>query len=119
MTLNDRVYRLLRLPTRGLSLRTIVIASALLVIVAVITIGTWVWIGVTNEQYSRLDQQLDSVSSLGDIGALVNNTNTDQHIPADSLVRTTRIGDATTSIPNDIVSEDVKQSETRLVTRSV
>lgn len=103
MTLNDRVYRLLRLPTRGLSLRTIVIASALLVIVAVITIGTWVWIGVTNEQYSRLDQQLDSVSSLGDIGALVNNTNTDQHIPADSLVRTTRIGDATTSIPNDIV----------------
>jgi two-component system, OmpR family, sensor histidine kinase PrrB len=106
VTLNDRVYGLLGLPIRGLSLRTIVIVSALSVVVAVITIGTWVWIGVTNEQYSQLDRQLDSVSNLGDIGTLVNNaphTNTDQHLPDGNLVRTTRIGDTTVSVPSDVV----------------
>lgn len=102
MTLNDRVYRLLRLPVPGLSLRTIVIFSALSVIVAVITIGTWVWIGVTNEQYSRLDQQLDSVSGLGDIAALVSNPPTSQPLPDGNMVRTTRIGGTTTSIPSDV-----------------
>lgn len=103
MTLNDRVYRLLRFPIPGLSLRTIVIVAALSVIVAVITIGTWVWIGVTNEQYSQLDQRLDSVSSLGDIGSLINGTITSGELAEGDLVRTTRVGDVTTSIPADIV----------------
>jgi len=105
VTLNDRVYGLLRLPMRGLSLRTIVLVSALSVVVTVVVIGTWVWIGVTNEQYSQLDRQLDSVNNLGDIGTLLNNaprTTADQHLP-DHLVRTTRIGDTIVSVPSDIV----------------
>ncbi|WP_243632850.1 hypothetical protein [Mycobacterium uberis] len=32
------------------------------------TLGTWMWIGVTNDPDSQLDCRLDSVSSLGDIG---------------------------------------------------
>ena len=62
-----RVFRHVRLPMRVLSLRTIVIVAALSVIVLVIMLGTWVWVGVTNDQYSQLDRRLDSVSSLGDI----------------------------------------------------
>jgi two-component system sensor histidine kinase PrrB len=106
VNINDRVYRALRLPTRGLSLRTIVIVAALSVVVAVVVIGTWVWVGVTNEQYSELDRQLDSVSNLGDIGTLVSgapHTTTDQHLPNADLVRTTRIGDTTVSVPGDVV----------------
>lgn len=106
MKLNDRLLQALRLPTRGLSLRTIVIVAALSVVVAVIVIGTWVWVGVTNEQYSELDRQLDSVSNLGDIGSLVNNaphTNADQRLPDGNLVRTTRVGDTTVSVPSDVV----------------
>lgn len=102
MSLNDRVYRLLRLPIPGLSLRTIVIFSAFSVIVAVVAIGTWVWVGVTNEQYSKLDQQLDSISSVGDIGALVNETPANDRLPESNLVRTTRLGNTTNSIPGDI-----------------
>jgi two-component system sensor histidine kinase PrrB len=104
--LSDRVYWLLRLPMRGLSLRTIVIVAALSVVVVVITIGTWVWVGVTNDQYSQLDRRLDSVSSLGDVSTLLGsagNTNTDQPMPDGSLVRTARIGSATVSVPSNIV----------------
>ena len=51
-----------RLPMRVLSLRTIVIVAALSVIALVVLLGAWVWIGVTNDQYSQLDRRLDSVS---------------------------------------------------------
>jgi two-component system, OmpR family, sensor histidine kinase PrrB len=107
VALNDRLYRLLRLPMPVLSLRTIVIVAALSVIAVVITIGTWVWVGVTNDQYSQLDRRLDSVSSLGDVsstllsGAL--HANADQPMPDGSLVRTVRIGSATVSVPSDLV----------------
>ena len=57
----------MRLPTRVLSLRTIVIVAQLSVIALVLILGAWVWIGVTNDQYSQLDRRLDSVTSLGDI----------------------------------------------------
>ena len=63
----ERLYRLLRPLMRVLSLRTIVLVAALSVVGLVITLGTWVWIGVTNDQYSQLDRRLDSVSSLGDV----------------------------------------------------
>ena len=47
----ELVYRLLqRLPVRMLSLRAIVILAALSVVVLVLTLGTWVWVGVTNDQ---------------------------------------------------------------------
>ena len=106
MTLNDRLYRLLRLPMPVLSLRTIVIVAALSVIAVVITIGTWVWIGVTNDQYSQLDRRLDSLSSLGDVSALLGSaphTDTGQPAPDRNLVRTVRVGDITASMPSDIV----------------
>jgi two-component system, OmpR family, sensor histidine kinase PrrB len=99
--------RLLRwLPMRVLSLRTIVIVAALAVVAVVITLGTWVWIGVTNDQYSQLDRQLDSLSRLGDINTLLSsaqNANSDQPMPDGSLVRTARIAGATVSVPSDIV----------------
>jgi two-component system, OmpR family, sensor histidine kinase PrrB len=104
--LNDRVYRLLRLPMRVVSLRTIVIVAALSVVVVVITIGSWVWVGITSDQYSQLDRRLDSVSSLGDISTLLSSAphaNTDQPIPDGSLVRTARVGGATVSVPSNIV----------------
>ena len=104
--LNDRVYRLLRLPMRVVSLRTIVIVAALSVVVVVISIGTWVWVGITSDQYSQLDRRLDSVSSLGDISTLLSSAphaNTDQPVPDGSLVRTARVGGATVSVPSNIV----------------
>jgi len=104
--LNDRVYRLLRLPMRVVSLRTIVIVAALSVVVVVITIGAWVWVGITKDQYSQLDRRLDSVSSLGDISTLLSSAphaNTDQPMPDGSMVRTARIGSTTVSVPSDIV----------------
>jgi len=64
----------LRPVMRVLSLRTIVIVAALSVVVLVLTRGTWVWIGVTNDQYSQLDRRLDSLSSLGDVSTLLNST---------------------------------------------
>jgi two-component system, OmpR family, sensor histidine kinase PrrB len=99
------VYRLLRLPMRVLSLRTIVVISALAVVVTVITLGTWVWIGVTNEQYSQLDRRLDSVSGLGDISSLLSSaqqTTAEEPMPDGSLVRTARVAGTTVSVPSDI-----------------
>ncbi|MGX9790375.1 sensor histidine kinase [Mycobacterium sp. MMS18-G62] len=99
--------RLLRwLPMRVLSLRTIVVVAALGVVAVVITLGTWVWIGVTNDQYSQLDRQLDSLSRLGDINTLLSsaqNASPNQPMPEGSLVRTARISGATVSVPSDIV----------------
>ena len=79
-----RGQRLILLPTRVLSLRIIVIVAALSVVALVITLGAWVWIGVTNDQYSQLDRRLDSVSSLGDISTLLRtaqNDTTEQPVP--------------------------------------
>src|SRR3954463_9859736 len=106
MTLPDRVYRLLRLPLPAVSLRNIVIVAALSVIVVVIMLGAWVWIGVTNDQYSQLDRRLDSVSSLGDISTLLRtaqNATASQPAPDGGLVRTARVGPATVSVPSEIV----------------
>jgi histidine kinase len=106
MTLNDRLYRLLRLPIPVVSLRNIVIVAALSVIGLVIALGAWVWIGVTNDQYSQLDRRLDSVSSLGDVSTLLLSSPraaTDQPVPDDSLVRTVRTNDSTVSAPADTV----------------
>ena len=100
----ERLYELL---ARALSLRIIVIVAALSVVALVITLGAWVWFGVTNDQYSQLDRRLDSVSSLGDISTLLRaaqQTGTDQpQTPDGNLVRTARIGGATVSIPSEVV----------------
>jgi two-component system, OmpR family, sensor histidine kinase PrrB len=106
VTLNERVYRLLRLPLSVVSLRTIVIVAALSVIAVVIVIGTWVWIGITNDQYNQLDRRLDSLSSLGDVSILLSgvpHAGTEQPAPEGSLVRTIRAGGNTVSVPRDIV----------------
>ena len=91
---------------RVLSLRTILIVAALSVIALVLTLGAWVWIGVTNDQYSQLDRRLDSVTSLGDINTLlsgVERTSPDRPTPDGNLVRTVRMGDVTVSVPSNIV----------------
>lgn len=96
----------IRLPMRVLSLRTIVIVGQLSVIALVLTLGTWVWIGVTNDQYSQLDRRLDSVSSLGDIDTLLNSvqqTTPNRPTPDGNLVRTARIGGVTVPVPGDII----------------
>ena len=96
----------MRLPTRVLSLRTIVIVSQLSVIALVLALGAWVWIGVTNDQYSQLDRRLDSVTSLGDINSLLNTAqlaNPDRPTPDGDLVRTARIGGVTVSVPSNVV----------------
>ena len=101
-----RAARWIRLPMRVLSLRTIVIIGQLAVITLVVVLGVWVWIGVTNDQYSQLDRRLDSVSSLGDINTLLNSaqqTDPDRPAPDGNLVRTARIGGVTVSVPNNIV----------------
>lgn len=106
MDLNDRLYRALGLPKRILSLRSIVVAAALGVVTTVIVIGTWVWIGITNEQYSQLDRRLDSISSLGDVNSLLSTAMKDDADAPEAdpdLVRTARIGGATVSIPADVV----------------
>src|SRR6201991_4499409 len=103
MGLAERLYELL---TRVLSLRVIVVVAALSVVALVITLGAWVWFGVTNDQYSQLDRRLDSVSSLGDISTLLRTTQqagTDEPVPNGGLVRTARIDGATVSIPRDVV----------------
>jgi two-component system, OmpR family, sensor histidine kinase PrrB len=103
---NIRVFRPRRMPMRVLSLRTIVIVAQLSVIALVLTLGAWVWIGVTNDQYSQLDRRLDSVSSLGDIDSVLNSaqlTNPDRPAPDGNLVRTARIGGVTVSVPSNIV----------------
>ncbi len=106
MDLNDRLYRILGLPKRALSLRSIVLVASFSVIATVITIGTWVWIGITNEQYSQLDRRLDSISSLGDVTTLLSsalNDHTDEPAANGGLVRTARIAGSTVSAPDDIV----------------
>jgi two-component system, OmpR family, sensor histidine kinase PrrB len=104
---DELVYRLLqRLPTRVLSLRTIVIVAALAVVVLVLTLGTWVWVGVTHDQYSQLDRRLDSVSSLGDFSSLLSSTRPPAEgtpTPDGNLVRTVRIGGLAMSVPPDLV----------------
>jgi two-component system, OmpR family, sensor histidine kinase PrrB len=103
MGIGERLYELL---TRVLSLRIIVVVAALSVVALVITLGLWVWFGVTNDQYSQLDRRLDSVSSLGDISTLLRSAQqagTAELVPNGGLVRTARIDGATVSIPRDIV----------------
>jgi two-component system, OmpR family, sensor histidine kinase PrrB len=101
-----RLFRWIQLPMRVLSLRTIVIIGQLAVIALVVVLGVWVWVGVTNDQYSQLDRRLDSVSSLGDINTLLNSaqqTDPDRPTPDGNLVRTARIGGVTVSVPGNIV----------------
>ena len=101
------MYRLLQRPMRILSLRMIVIVAGLSVIAVVILIGTWVWLGITNDQYNQLDRRLDSVSSLGDLSTLLSTAQPsgvpDEPSPEGSLVRTARIAGLTLSVPSDIV----------------
>jgi signal transduction histidine kinase len=118
MGLAERLYELL---TRVLSLRVIVIVAALSVVALVITLGAWVWFGVTNDQYSQLDRRLDSVSSLGDISTLLRaaqQSGADQaQAPDGNLVRTARIDGATVSIPRQVVLPefDVGYANTTIV----
>ena len=101
---DELVYRFLqRLPTRMLSLRTIVIVAALSVVILVLTLGTWVWVGVTNDQYSQLDRRLDSVSSLGDFSTLLSSPPAPgTPSPDGNLVRTVRVGAMEMSVPTDV-----------------
>ena len=103
MRLLKRQYRLL---ARVMSLRIIVIVAALSVAALVVTLGAWVWIGVTNDQYSQLDRRLDSVSSLGDISSLLRNSQNltvDESSQNGGLVRTARVRGVTISVPPDVV----------------
>jgi signal transduction histidine kinase len=87
-------------------LRTIVIVGQLGVIILVLTLGVWVWVGVTNDQYNQLDRRLDSLSSLGDVTTLLRSAQQPDIAPLpdeSGLVRTARIGDITVSIPAEIV----------------
>lgn len=100
------MLRHMHLPMRVLSLRTIVIIAQLGVIAFTVALAAWVWIGVTNDQYSQLDRRLDSVSSLGDINTLLNSaqlSSPDRPTPDGNLVRTARIGGVTVSVPSDVV----------------
>lgn len=102
---DELVYRLLqRLPARMLSLRTIVTFAALAVVLLVLTLGTWVWVGVTNDQYSQLDRRLDSVSSLGDFSTLLSSKpGPEATSPDGSLVRTVRVGAMEMSVPSGVI----------------
>ncbi len=102
---DELVYRMLqRLPIRMLSLRAIVIFAALAVVILVLTLGTWVWVGVTNDQYSQLDRRLDSVSSLGDLSTLLSGPPAPGTASPDgSLARTVRVGGTERSVPPGIV----------------
>lgn len=120
MTLTNRLDRLLRLLTPMASLRTIVIVAALSVVGVVIFLGTWVWVGITNNQYSQLDRQLDSVSTLGDVSTLgsAQRGNADQRMP-DGMVRTVRIGDTTVSKPGNIVLPELSNGYTTATVNDV
>ena len=102
---DELVYRALqRLPIRMLSLRAIVIFAALAVVVLVLTLGNWVWVGVTNDQYSQLDRRLDSVSSLGDLSTLLSGPSVPGTASPDgSLARTVRVGGMERSMPPGVV----------------
>lgn len=102
MAFPERVNQLRQRWARMLSLRTIVIVGELGVISVVLVIGGWVWFGITNDQLSQLDRRLDSVSSLGDLSALLSTSpgvGEEEPPPEGSLVRTARIGDLTLSVP--------------------
>lgn len=101
----DLVFRLLQHPLRLLSLRSIVILSQLGVIILVLTLGVWVWVGVTNDQYDQLDRRLDSLSSFGDVNTLLRSAQegVGPEPTEGGLVRTARINGTTVSIPADIV----------------
>jgi two-component system, OmpR family, sensor histidine kinase PrrB len=104
VTRTKRRYRLLRLPTPVASLRTIVVVAALSVVAVVMILGTWVWVGITNNQYSQLDRQLDSVSTLGDVSTLLHSAhdgNADQPLP-EGILRTVRLGGTTVSEPKNV-----------------
>ena len=106
MSPNDIVLRLMRQPLRLLSLRSIVIVGQLSVIVLVLILGGWVWVGVTNDQFSQLDRRLDSLSRLGDVNTLLQTAQQDDVGPepaADDIVRTARLPETTVSIPDDVV----------------
>ena len=75
-------------------------------VATVLIIGTWVWIGITKDQYSQLDRRLDSLSSLGDVNTLLSiarQSSSGTPLPEGSLVRTVRIGATTVSVPADTV----------------
>ena len=55
----DLVFRVLQHPLRLLSLRSIVILAQLGVIILVLTLGVWVWVGVTTDQYDQLRDDHD------------------------------------------------------------
>jgi two-component system sensor histidine kinase PrrB len=105
MTRARRRYGLLRLSTPVASLRTIVVVAALSVVAAVMFLGTWVWVGITNNQYSQLDRQLDSVSTLGDVGTLLRNAKRGAANPPlpEGIARTVRMGDMTSAEPKTVV----------------
>lgn len=101
--ITDLSYRLLEKPMRIFSLRTLVAIAALGVMVLVVTLGTWVWLGVEEDQYSQLDRRLDSVSSLGAVSNLLNSViSSDKKLDTpDGLVLTARVAGLTKSIPTD------------------
>ncbi|WP_191986354.1 sensor histidine kinase [Mycobacteroides salmoniphilum] len=89
---------------RVFSLRTLVAIAALGVMVLVVTLGTWVWLGVEDDQNSQLDRRLDSVSSLGTVASLLNPViNSEGKIDTpDGLVLTARVAGVTKSIPSEV-----------------
>ncbi|SKL57516.1 Probable sensor histidine kinase PrrB [Mycobacteroides abscessus subsp. massiliense] len=101
--ITDLSYRLLEKPMRIFALRTLVAIAALGVMVLVVTLGTWVWLGVEEDQYSQLDRRLDSVSSLGAVSNLLNSViSSDKKLDTpDGLVLTARVAGLTKSIPTD------------------
>ena len=101
----DLAFRILAHPLRLLSLRSIVILAQLGVITLVLTLGVWVWVGVTNDQLDQLDRRLDSLSSFGDVNTLLRSVQdgTGPEPTENGLVRTARLGDATISVPADVV----------------
>ncbi|QZT64092.1 sensor histidine kinase [Mycolicibacterium austroafricanum] len=103
--IQDLVFRVLQHPLRMLSLRSIVILSQLGVIILVLTLGVWVWVGVTNDQYDQLDRRLDSLSSLGDVNTLLRSAQdgVGPEPTEGGLVRTARIGGITVSTPAEVV----------------
>ncbi|TDZ77481.1 Sensor-type histidine kinase PrrB [Mycobacteroides salmoniphilum] len=102
--ITDLAYRLLERPMRVFSLRTLVAIAALGVMVLVVTLGTWVWLGVEDDQNSQLDRRLDSVSSLGAVSSLLNSViSSEAKIDTpDGLVLTARVAGLTKSIPSEV-----------------
>ena len=107
--IQDVVFRVLDHPLRWLSLRSIVILSQLGVTILVLTLGVWVWVGVTNDQYDQLDRRLDLLSSLGDVNTLLRSAQegVGPEPTEGGLVRTARWAGSTVSIPADIVLPDL------------